>query len=213
VRPPEAGDAAPLALLHGLTKGSRCPRPHLEDNVSIPALARQALRTLIAELQALDARVSGVEAVTLAWHKQNELSRRLASVPGIGPITASAIVASMTDPTQFRSARYFAAWLGLVPKQNSSGGKQCQAGISKMGNRTLRQLLVLGATAGIRHARHSATPANAWLRGILERRPARLTSVAQANKTARIVWVLLIQGGVYKAPTIAAAPASAEAAA
>ena len=184
-----------------------------EEEGAIPALARQALRALVAELEALDARVAEVEAAILAWHKQNELSRRLATVPGIGPITASAIVASVTDPTQFRSARHFAAWLGLVPKQNSSGGKQRQGGISKMGNRTLRQLLVLGATTMIRYARHMATPANAWLRGILERRPARLAAVAQANKTARIVWVLLVRGGVYKAPTTAAALASAEAAA
>jgi transposase len=184
-----------------------------EDDTTIPALARHALRALVAELQALDTRVTEVEAAILAWHKQNEISRRLATVPGIGPITASAIVASVTDPAQFRSARHFAAWLGLVPKQNSSGGKQCQAGISKMGNRTWRQLLVIGATAVIRYARHRATPATAWLRGILERRPARLASVAQANKTARIVWVLLLRGGIYKAPTIAAALGSAEAAA
>jgi transposase len=117
-------------------------------------------------------------------------------------------MASVTDPTQFHSARQFAAWIGLVPKQNSSGGKQRQGGISKQGDRTLRRLLVLGATAVIRHARTKSTPEAAWLKGVLERRPARLASVAQANKTARIVWALLIRGGCYRTP---AAPQGATA--
>ena len=165
----------------------------------------------------LGERVKEIEGAILAWHKDNEASRRLATIPGIGPITASAIVATVTDPTQFHSARQFAAWIGLVPKQNSSGGKERQGGISKQGDRYLRRLLVLGgaakgsaclgtwngcggATAVIRHARTKVTAETAWLRGVLDRRPVRLASVAQANKTARIVWALLARGESYRAP-------------
>ncbi len=102
-----------------------------EDKVDVPVLARKALGELAAELEAQAKRVEEIEAAILAWHEDNETSRRLATIPGIGPITASAIVATVTDPSQFRSARQFAAWIGLVPKQNSSGGKQRQGGISK----------------------------------------------------------------------------------
>jgi transposase len=109
-------------------------------------------------------------------------------------------VATVTDPAHFNSARQFAAWIGLVPKQHSSGGKQRQGGISKQGDRYLRRLLVLGATALIRHARTKDTPEVMWLKGLLERRSARLASVAQANKTARIVWALLVRGETYRAP-------------
>jgi len=179
-----------------------------ETTLTVPRLARQALRGLAAELEALGNRVKEIEAAILAWHKDNEASRRLATIPGVGPITASAIVATVTDPGQFHSARQFAAWIGLVPKQNSSGGKHRQGGISKQGDRTLRRLLVLGATAVIRHARTKSTPEAAWLKGVLERRPARLASVAQANKTARIVWALLTRGGCYRAPVAPQAAAA-----
>ena len=171
-----------------------------EDDTKLPRLARYALRGLAAELEALGDRVKEIEAAILAWHKDNEASRRLATIPGIGPITASAIVATVTDPSQFHSARQFAAWIGLVPKQNSSGGKDRQGGISKQGDRYLRRLLVLGATAVIRRARTKITEQTAWLRGVLDRRPVRLASVAQANKTARIVWALLARGGAYRTP-------------
>ena len=172
-----------------------------EDTAHVPALARQALGGLAAELEALGNRVKEVEAAILAWHKDNEASRRLATIPGVGPITASAIVATVTDPTQFHSARQFAAWIGLVPKQNSSGGKQRQGGISKQGDRTLRRLLVLGAVAVIRHARSKPMAEAGWLKGLLERRPAKLAAVAQANKTARIIWALLVRGETYRGPT------------
>lgn len=171
-----------------------------EDEAALPALARQALRMLTAELQALEQRIQGAEAAILAWHKDHEASRRLAAIPGIGPITASAIVATVGDASQFRSARHFAAWIGLVPKQHRSGGKQRQGGISKQGNPYLRRLLVVGATAVIRHAsgRLAATPSGAWAKSLLERRPARLVSVALANKTARIAWALLTKAETYR---------------
>ncbi len=179
-----------------------------EDGAKLPRLGRQALQGLAAELEAVGDRVKQIDAAIMAWHKENEASRRLATIPGIGPITASAIVATVTDPAQFQSARQFAAWIGLVPKQNSSGGKERQGGISKQGDRYLRRLLVLGATAVIRHARTKATAETAWLRGVLDRRPVRLASVAQANKTARIVWALLARGEIYRAPAAAEAAAA-----
>jgi transposase len=171
-----------------------------EDEAALPALARQALRTLAAELHALDQRIKEAEAAILAWHKESEASRRLAAIPGVGPITASAIVATVGDASLFRSARHFAAWIGLVPKQHSSGGKQRQGGISKQGNPYLRRLLVIGATAVIRHTggRLAQTPSGAWVKTLLERRPARLASVALANKTARIAWALLAKAETYR---------------
>lgn len=120
-----------------------------EEGAKLPNLARQALQGLAAELEVVDNRVKEIDSAIMAWHKENEASRRLATIPGIGPITASAIVATVTDPTQFHSARQFAAWIGLVPKQNSSGGKERQSGMSKQGDRYLRRLLVLSATAVI----------------------------------------------------------------
>ena len=160
-----------------------------EDETILPPLARQALRGLAAELETLSARVEEIEAAILAWHKGNEASRRLAAVPGIGPITASAIVATVGEVSNFASARHFAAWIGLVPKQNSTGGKPRQGGISKAGDRYLRRLLVLGASAVIWHTRAKAK--GGWLGDLLERRPTMVAAVAQANKTARIAWALL----------------------
>jgi transposase len=177
-----------------------------EDDTALPPLARQALRGLAAELEALGKRVEEVEAAILAWHKEHEASRRLAAVPGIGPITASAIVATVGDASSFGSARHFAAWIGLVPKQNSTGGKPRQGGISKAGDRYLRRLLVLGAAAVIRHARAKAS--KGWLGRLLERRPTMVAAVAQANKTARIAWALLARGGRYDPPAVAG-PAAA----
>jgi transposase len=138
------------------------------------------------------------------WHRQNEASRRLAAVPGIGVITATAIVATVSEPGQFRSGRQFAAWLGLVPKQNSSGDRQRLGGISKQGDRYLRRLLVVGATAVIRHNRGKTTPGAQWLQLLLEKKPVRLVSVALANKTARIAWALLARGQEFNPYRISA---------
>ena len=176
-----------------------------EEAGPLPPLARRALLALAAELQALGERIKAAEAAILAWHRDNEASRRLATIPGIGPITASAIAATVPDPAQFRSGRQFAAWIGLVPRQNSSGGKERLGRISKQGDRYLRRLLVVGATAVIRHARTRSAAEAGWLRGLLERRPARLASVALANKTARIAWAVLARGGTFRAPGTAAA--------
>ncbi len=178
-----------------------------EDTTNVPALARQALRGLAAELEALDRRVKEIEVANPTWHKDNEASRRLATIPGVGPITASAIVATITDPFQFHSARQLAAWIGLVPRQHSSGGKQRQGGISKQGDRYLRRLLVLGATAVIRHSRSKST-AEGRLAQKPARTPARTTGLGGTGyKTARIVWALLVRGEAYRRP--AAVPGGA----
>jgi transposase len=132
------------------------------------------------------------------WHAENEASRRLAAIPGVGVITATAIAATVMDPDQFRSGRQFAAWLGLTPRRHSAGGKTRLGGISKQGDRYLRRLLVVGATAVMRHAKDKTTPMAAWVRELLERKPFRLVSVALANKLARIAWVVLTRGETYR---------------
>ena len=177
-----------------------------EDDRRVPDLMRAALGAIIGQLQDLQVRLRSIEAEVIAWHRTNEASRRLGTIPGIGPITASALAATVTDPSHFRSGRQFAAWLGLVPRQHSSGGKARLVGVSKMGDGYLRRLLVLGATALIRYARTRSAPEGSWIGRLLERRPARLASVALANKTARVAWAVLARGEAYRAgPTAQAA--------
>jgi transposase len=176
-----------------------------EDATTLPPAARQALRALLAQLQALDEQIASLEAAIVASHRDNEASRRLASIPGVGPITASAVVASVADARQFRSARHFAAWLGLTPRSHSTGGKERLGGISKQGDPYLRRLLVTGATCVIRYARKKAPGEGGWVKALLARRPARLVSVALANKMARIVWALLVRGNTYRAPAASVA--------
>jgi len=167
---------------------------------SLPDLARSALSLLANQLGVLAAQIRGLERQLLAWHRQDQASRRLATIPGIGIITATALSASVTDPSIFRSGRAFAAFLGLVPRQNSSGGKDRRGRISKMGDRYLRKLLVVGATSVIRRVRTGAVGTAPWIRSLLERRPARVVTVARANKTARIAWAVLARNDVYRVP-------------
>ena len=174
-----------------------------DEGTRIPEIAREALGIVAAQLRALQLRTEDLDRRIVAWCRSNEAARRLATIPGIGPITASALAASVADPAAFRSARHFAAWLGLVPKQSSTGGKTRLGRISKMGDRYLRKLLVVGMTAVIRCARRTRAPALAWVNALLERRPARLVTVALANKTARIAWAVLTRGEVYRAPVAA----------
>lgn len=171
-----------------------------EEDDRVPALARAALSTLAGQWRELQVRIKDIEDKIVAWHRADAASRRLATIPGVGPITASAMAATVSDPSCFRSGREFAAWLGLVPRQNSSGGKQRLGGISKQGDRYLRRLLVIGATAVIRYARNKRTAADSrWLNQLLERRCPRVASVALANKTARIAWAILARGEAYRA--------------
>jgi len=174
------------------------------EDESIPTLAKAALRPLVMQLDANDHAISLLDDEITAWHKNNEASQRLATIPGIGILTASAIAATVPDPSFFHSGREFAAWVGLVPRQNSSGGKERLGRISKQGNQYIRRLLVIGATSILRYARAKTAPGADWVNNLLERRPARLVTVAMANKTARIAWALLAKGEIYRAPSAAA---------
>jgi transposase len=169
------------------------------DDLGLPALARSALLALGAQLFRLAAEIGNIERQLMAWHRQNVASQRLETIPGIGIITATALAASVPDPSVFGSGRQFAAWLGLVPRQNSSGGKDRLGHVSKMGNGYLRRLLVVGATSVTRRAATINTQTGAWVRSLLERKPARLVTVAIANKTARTAWALLAREESYRA--------------
>ena len=173
------------------------------DGPDLPQMARAALDSLIAQLDTLTEEIRKLERQLLAWHRADEISRRLETIPGVGIITATALAASVPDPTVFRNGRQFAAFLGLVPRQSSSGGKERLGRISKMGDGYLRRLLVVGATSVVRRAGRNPTATGAWMRGLLERKPARLVTVAAANKTARIAWAILARGETYRAPMAA----------
>jgi len=173
------------------------------DASALPDLARSGLLRLADQLDGLAAEIQGLERRLLAWHRQDQASQRLATIPGVGIITATALSATIADPSAFRSGREFAAFLGLVPRQNSSGGKDRLGRISKKGDGYLRKLLVVGATSVIRRARTGAMAAGPWIRTLLERRPARVVTVAMANKTARIAWAVLKRGEVYRPPAMA----------
>jgi transposase len=172
------------------------------DGLELPAIARSALLALGAQLESLAEEIGRIERQLLAWHRQNEASRRLETIPGVGLITATALAASVPDPSAFKSGRQFAAWLGLVPKQNSSGGKDRLGRVSKMGNGYLRRLLVVGATSVTRRAPNTDTRTGAWVRSLLERKPTRLVTVAIANKTARTAWAMLMRREDCRAPAV-----------
>jgi len=164
----------------------------------LPDFARSALLALAAQLDNLGDEIRRLERRLMAWHRTNAASQRLETIPGVGLLTATAIAASVPDPTVFKSGRQFAAYLGLVPRQNSSGGKERLGRISKMGNSCLRKLLVVGATSVVRRAGANETQTGAWVRSLMERKPARVVTVAMANKSARIAWAVLARGESYR---------------
>jgi transposase len=175
------------------------------QGAALPDLAWRCVRLIIAQLKEAHVRITEVEQEILVWHRTNELSQRLETIPGVGIITASALAATITDPNSFRSGRHLAAWIGLVPRQSGSGGKVRLGHISKQGDRYLRRLLVLGATTLLRHARGKASPAAGWINMLLARRPAGIVKIAIANKLARVAWAVLQGNQGYRAPTAAAA--------
>jgi transposase len=167
------------------------------SDARLPMLARDMLAVLAGQLRDVAARVQEVEKELLAWHQANQTSRRLATIPGVGPITATAIAATVSDAGQFKSGRQFAAWLGLVPQQRSSGGKERLGGISKRGDRYIRSLLIHGARAVVGWRKRSAIRRDRWISGLLDRRPMNVATVAFANKCARIAWAMMLREEEY----------------
>jgi transposase len=166
----------------------------------VPAVARECLQALRAQLVLVKRQILEADRRILAWHRSNELSRRLETIPGVGPLIATALVASIPDPHAFGSARDVPAWIGLVPKQNSTGGKARLGSISKAGNRYLRSMLVVGALSVIRRAKQVGYTRRAWLAELMARRPTKIAAIALANKIARIAWALMVSGTRYREP-------------
>jgi transposase len=165
----------------------------------IPETAREMLAFLGELIKSLDEKLTALDKRLVAEHRADPLSKLLSGQPGIGPISAQTIVTKV-DPTQFKSGRHFAAWLGLTPKQRSTGGKQRLGGISRQGNERLRQLFVVGAMAVIRQAKPGSKTASPWLLQLLERRPRKLAAVALANKMARTAWAMMTSGEAWRMP-------------
>ena len=177
-----------------------------ETTLDVPAMATQVLGLLCGQVLDTHVRLRAIDRSISALQRNDDVARRLSTIPGIGPVGATALAASVADPGQFRSGREFAAWLGLTPSQNSSGCKDRLGRITKMGDRYLRKLLVVGATSLIRRARYKPEAADPRLVALLARKPVRVASVAMANKMARVVWAIMARGETYQirhVPTLA----------
>ncbi|MFB9268075.1 IS110 family transposase [Bradyrhizobium erythrophlei] len=164
------------------------------------AAARACLAALGSQLRALKAQILEFDRRLIAWHRSSATSKRLDAIPGVGPALATALVASVADAKAFRSGRDFSAWVGLVPKQNSSGGKDKLGSISKQGDRYLRSLFTAGALAVIRYAKIHGTLHRPWLTALLARRPTKVAAIALANKLARMAWAMMARNERYKEP-------------
>ena len=203
------GHAAEFGLI--AAKGMAHLVPLLERiaaDESLPALAQELFASQAGEYAQLQAQTDEVDDKLTAWHRADECSRRLAKIPGVGPVGAALLKMKTPDATQFQSGRQFAAWIGLTPKDHSTAGKVRHGGITRAGDEGLRSALVLGATAVIQQALRSDT-ASPWLAALLKRKPAKLAAVALANKTARIAWKMMLTGEAYGAKAVAAASAGA----
>ena len=171
----------------------------------VPEVARACVAALGTQLRMLKAQILEFDRRIMAWHRSNETSRRLDAIPGVGPALATALVASVADAKAFRSGRNFSAWIGLVPKQHSSGGKDKLGSISKQGDRYLRSLFTAGALAVIRYAKIHGSQHRPWLTALLARRPTKVAAIALANKIARMAWAMMAKGERYKEPAALAA--------
>ncbi len=176
-----------------------------ERDERVPPEVRSCLLALRAQLVLTKQQILEADRRILAWHRSSELSRRLDEIPGVGPLIATALVASIPDPKAFRSGRDLSAWIGLVPKQNSTGGKERLGHISKAGNRYLRKLLVVGALSVIRRAKQTGTTRRPWLVALMARRSTKVAAIALANKIARIAWAMMVRGTRYQEPLTQAA--------
>ena len=175
-----------------------------KEDTRLPIDARASVIVLAAQLEAVQTVIGAIEKRIKMQHRANEASRRLETIPGIGVIGATAIAATVSDPTVFRSGRDFTAWIGLVPRQDSTGGKQKLGPISKQGDRYMRRILIVGAHSVLRRAKQNPGK-YPWLTQLLVRRPFKVVAVALANKMARVAWALLAYGGTYRAPKLAEA--------
>lgn len=202
----ELGTAIPVGIVKALQMAREIVDG--ESKIDLPTEATNVVAMLAEQLLQLHAQLRKLDLRLAALQRSDERAKRLATIPGIGPIGATALAASVTDPGQFSSGRQFAAWLGLTPRQSSSGGKERLGRITKMGDRYLRQLLVIGATALVRYAKEKPGTVDPRFVALLARKPARVASVAIANKMARIAWAIMARGGVFErghAPMLAAA--------
>ena len=196
----EHGWVAPKGLFHAGAMMARIEDPSCE----LPQSARDVFLVMIASIKDLDERIRLLDREITKRAREDETARRLMTIPGIGPITATALVALAPAPESFRKGRDFAAWVGLTPLQRSTGGKSKLGSITRMGERTLRRLLILGSAAVVLQASRRGAPRGSWLEQMMTRKPRMLVTVALANKTARIVWAVLASGEVYRAPAVAA---------
>jgi transposase len=190
------GHAAEFGVVAAKGLGRVAELLQAADAEGVPPLALEMLRLLASQLDALDIKLKIIETKLLAWHRQDPISQALATQPGIGPIGAVSFSLKVTDPKAFRSARHFAAWLGVTPRENATGGRSRPGRISRQGDASLRRLLVLGATTVIQFAKPGR--ASPWLIQLLARRPRKLAAVALANKMARILWAMMVSGELYR---------------
>ncbi len=190
----EYGITLPQGISH---VANRLPEIVEDAENDLPGMFRSLLQRLVAHLRELNRQVQELEEQINAWHRANEASQKLAKIPGIGPLTASALTASIGDAKCFNNGRELAAWLGLVPRQHSSGGKTILLGISKRGDAYLRTLMIHGARSVIRVAERKTTLTDSWSTEMMKRRHSNVAAVARANKNARVVWALLVHGREY----------------
>jgi len=192
----EFGIVAPNGPVHV----SRLAQALEDPTVDLPAAAASLCRMLLSQIGALSQQIALLDRELLVRARRDDVARRLMTIPGIGVICATAMEALAPPPASFTKGRDFAAWLGLTPRQHSSGGKARLGPTTKMGQRGLRRLLICGAVALVRWAARKGAPSGSWLAGMLARKPRMVVAVALANRMARIAWALMAKGGIYKVP-------------